>query len=190
MVPPGSLPSWRSWQLGQPLAQRLASDVVRYDPDSVRSGFGGREPQVHIRSTPERFEAWGPLTRLPESCATPPVYRLLLAVLCLAALPWFAPAGMIAGYLIATAGHDLIMHRHFGRPGFLMDREGVWVRGERLSWDELEHATLLPVSPGPLLFAGPRSVLVAGYLGGTYRERAWLGCAAWRWIQDNVSEVD
>lgn len=177
-------------QVGQPLAERLATDVVVYDPAPVRAAFGDRTPELQVVAEPDRFEAWGPLTRFPEGCATPPIYRLLGAVACLAMTPWVPPAAMLAGYFFATAGHDLIMHRHFDRPGFRMDREGVWVRGEKLSWEELEHATLLPVSPGPLLFAGPRSVLVAGYLGGTYRERAWLGCAAWRWIQDNVCEAD
>lgn len=177
-------------QVGTTLVQRLGADVVRYDPEPVRAAFGDRTPQIHIRSDADHFEVWGPLTRFPESCATPPVYRLACSALCLLALPWFPPAGMMAGYLLATAGHDLIMHRHFARPGFRMDRQGVWVRGDHLSWAQLEHATLLPVSPGPLLFAGPRKVLVAGFLGGTYRERAWLGCAAWRWIQDHVSEAD
>jgi hypothetical protein len=180
----------RAGQVGRPLVERLATDVVRYDPESVRSAFGDRAPQIRIEADDEKFEAWGPLTRFPEGCATPPLYRLLIAAVCLAITPWLPPASLLAGYLIATSGHDLIMQRHFARPGFRMDKEGVWVRGERLSWEELEHATLLPVSPGPILFAGPRTVLVPGYLGGTYRERAWLGCAAWRWIQDHVCEVD
>ncbi len=177
-------------QVGKSLVERLASDVVRYDPRPVRAAFGDRQPEIRVKSDEDVFEAWGPLTRFPEGCATPPLYRLASAAVCLALTPWLPPLGMVAAYLFVTCGHDLIMQQHFLRPGFRMDREGVWVRGEKLGWDELEHATLLPVSPGPLLFAGPRRVLVAGYLGGTYRERAWLGCAAWRWIQDHVCESE
>jgi hypothetical protein len=172
------------------LVERLAEDVVRYDPVTARSVLGDRAPSLKIEATDDHFVAWGPLTRFPESCASPPIYRLSLAALSLISLPFFPPGGMIAGYLIASAGHDLIMHQHFRQTGFRMDRDGVWVRGKCLTWDELEHATLMPVCAGPLFFAGDRHVLVTGYMGGTYGERAWLGCAAWRWIQDNICEID
>ncbi len=175
--------------VGQQLRERLARDVVRYDPAPLAGQVHAERPGVRIRQTPERFEAWGPLVRLPEACATPPLYKGALGLLALALIPTgFVPAGLLAGWMLVGALHDLLTARHFGRPGFMMDAEGVWVRGRCVPWESLEQSTLMPVAPGPILFAGERRVLIVGHLGATYAERAWLGCAAYQWIQSHHPE--
>ncbi len=176
-----------SSKVGRPLLEALHKDVVQYEPEPLQAQLDMERSGVHIRQSPERFEAWGPLVRQPEACAAPPLWKGVLILGAMALLPTgFLPAGMIIGWLLASLIHDAITAMHFGRPGFMMDKEGVWVRGVCLPWEELEQSTLMPVAPGPILFAGRRRVLVVGYLGGTYTERAWLGCAAYRWAQKHL----
>ena len=172
--------------VGAPLREWLGRSVVRYQAQ----GLGG-EPGWDLRVVQgeDSFEVQGALARQPEGCAAPPLWKALGAVLALALVPTgFVPGGLLAGWWGALAVHEWIMARHFASPGFRMDAEGVWVRGHKLGWDELEQTTLMPVAPGPILFAGGRRLLVAGHLGTSYAERAWLGCAAYRWVQERVCE--
>lgn len=175
--------------LGKPLAEVLGDSPVRYDPAPLEAAMQAQAPSLRVSVSPERFEVWGPLWRQPESCATPPLWKALGALVALALVPTgLMAAGMVASYLGTAALHQWLTQRHFARPGFVLDRQGVWVRGQCVAWGELEQTSLMPVAPGPVLFAGARSLLVAGHLGASYAERAWLGCAAYRWIQDQVSQ--
>lgn len=175
-------------RVGKTLVELLASDVVRYEPEALAGSLDSARAGVHVQDSGEFFEAWGPLVRQPESCAAPPLWKYVgLALMLGLMFIQFVPGGMLAGWLLASIVHDTITAQHFSRPGFRLDKSGVWVRGQCLPWDELEQSTLMPVAPGPVLFTGRRQVLVVGYLGGTYAERAWLGCAAYSWIQRHIS---
>ena len=170
--------------VGRTLVEMLGRDVVEYDPDEVGAGLDKDRAGVKIRADERVFEAWGPLVRMPEGCASPPLIKGALALGLIALIPTgFTAAGLLAGWLLVGVLHDVLTMRHFTQPGFALDDEGVWVRGQHIAWESLEQSTLMPVAPGPILFAGKRSVLVVGHLGGTYLERAWLGCAAYQWIQ-------
>ena len=177
--------------VGRSLVVRLASDVNQYDPEPLRQQLSGStiKSRVHIHQDEETFCAWGPLSRLPEHCASPPLWRSALAILALALIPFGYPlAGLFAGYFIVTAIGQWLTSRHFQTPGFVMDRAGVWVRGVCIPWESVEESTLMPVAPGPVLFCGENSVLVVGHLGSSYLERAWLGCEAYRWMRNNLQE--
>ena len=179
-------------RVGHPLAERLREDITRYDPAPLAEQMerSGERPRLAIHATDDRFDVWGPLIRQPEHCATPPLWKgALLAVAVGLMTVGFIPAGLLAGYLIASAIHDLITWSHFRAPGFTLDRDGVWVRGVCIPWDDLEESTLMPVAPGPILFAGSRTVLIAGHLGASYHERAWLGCAAYDWINQRICKT-
>jgi hypothetical protein len=176
-------------QVGQPLRTRIDAELTRYDPTEIGEEMAqkGETSTIHMHITPDRFEAWGPLARQPEHCATPPIWKLTLAAVAVASIgTGFVAGGLIAGYLMATSIHDLLTHVHFRAPGFAMDADGVWVRGVCIPWDELEESTLLPIAPGPILFAGSKSLTVAGHLGETYNDRALMGCSAYSWIRQNV----
>ncbi len=175
--------------LGKPLVEVLEKDLVRYDPDSMQEARAKMRATIHMASDADHLDVWGPLVRLPESCATPPLWKMLAIVLLLALIPkTLMVAGLWAGYLIAVSMHQWLTAQHFARPGFRLDAQGVWVRGECISWDELEMTSLMPVSTGSIVFAGRRTLLVAGHLGGSYAERAWLGCAVYQWIQQTRCE--
>jgi hypothetical protein len=176
-------------ELGVPLMERLRRAATRYDPGPLEGERAAVARSLRVEVTPERFVVWGPLWRQPEGCAAPPLWTALGALLALALAPTgLLVAGLLAGYLGSQVIHQWLTLRHFARPGFVLDQAGVWVRGEHIGWGSLEQSSLLPVSAGPLLFAGPRSLLVAGHLGASYAERAWLGCAAYRWVQEHVCE--
>lgn len=179
------LSNGRVRRVGSLLRDRLEDEVVRYRPEELRRACWG----LRFRVTEDRFEVWGPLVRFPEVCAVMPFWKALGAVVSLGLCLLGASAAVFPlVYCALSAWREWTVARHFSRPGFSMDREGVHVRGRCISWEELEISTLMPVAPGPILFAGPRHLLVAGHLGGTYAERSWLGCAAYQWIQENVCE--
>ena len=167
--------------LGRPLVEILSADASTYDPEALCEA---PHAQVRVRSDGALFEAWGPLMRMPESLAAAPLVKAALALGSLALIPTgFWPAGFLAGCFIMATVHDVLAMREFSHAGFTMDGRGVWVRGRCIEWGDLEQSTLMPVAPGPILFAGRSKVLVVGHLGGTYRDRAWLGCSAYHWIQ-------
>ncbi len=173
-------------QVGRSLIEQVGSDVTRYDPAPLEAALQARGARrgVHLQSSPEHLLAWGALARRPEASATPPLYKLLaaagLAALGCAGWPL---AGLLVSYLLARSLSEWISLRHAETPGFLLRGDGIWVRGEHLPWEEAECATLMPVTAGPILFCGSSRVLVVGHLGRSYEERAWLGCAAWAWLQ-------
>jgi len=176
-------------RLGEVLAARLERDLTRYDPEAIVSAMAqrGERCRVHVRANADTFEAWGPLTRQPELCATPPIFKAVGLVVCILLMTLgYSPAGLLAGYLLSRIVADVVTAMHFARTGFAMDRTGVWVRGVCIRWQELEASTLMPIVAGPVLFCGPGRMMVVGHLGGSYHERAWLGCAAYDWIRRNV----
>lgn len=178
-------------RVGRPLREQLARELVRYEPEALEAQVEHGRAGLRLAISEDSFQAWGPLVRLPEAVAAPPIWKALLGVALLALIPTgLTPAGLLAGWLLAASIHDAVASMHFARPGFRMDEDGVWVRGACMGWEQLEQSTLMPVAPGPILFAGARALLVAGHLGGTYAERAWMGCAAYRWIQDRARQGD
>lgn len=174
---------------GTLLVERLERDLTHYDPGWIERELegAGERCRVHVRESAERFEAWGPLTRQPELCASPPIFKMLGLIFCIVLIGLgYSPAGLLGGYLLARIVADVMTVAHFKHTGFAMDRKGIWVRGECIGWEELEATTLMPIAPGPVMFCAPRRVLVVGHLGGSYRERAYLGCAAYAWIRRHV----
>ena len=172
-------------RLDQTLIERLDNDLTNYAPDPLRdaidrSGFASR---VWIDRDETSLHTWGPLVRQPARYAAPPLWKALMVVAGLvvvgsgggALAPW-------VGYLIALTIHEMIMFWHFQTPGFTLDHKGVWVRGHCLPWHSLRETSLMPVSSGPIFFTAPRSLMVAGHLGSSYHERAWLGCSVYDWM--------
>ncbi|MEL6179629.1 MAG: hypothetical protein AAFS10_11790, partial [Myxococcota bacterium] len=76
--------------VGRTLAERLRDDITRYNPAPLAAEMkrSGEKPRIAIAATDERFDAWGPLIRQPEHCATPPIWKTSLLGAALV-LMWF-----------------------------------------------------------------------------------------------------